>query len=88
MFAEFELVEGFVDHPFLPQEDPPALKVANVFDLVQKGDHLLLVHGNEINNFIVLFAQLLEGLAGVVFHFAEEEEVVAEGFNYPLDFLL
>jgi hypothetical protein len=30
----------------------------------------------------------LEGLSGVVFHFAEEEKVVAEGFNYPLDFLL
>lgn len=88
LFPEFELVEGFIDHPFPPQEDPPALKISNIFDLVQKGDHLLLVHGDEINNFIVLFAELLEGLPGVVFHFAEEEKVLAEGLYYPLDFLL
>jgi hypothetical protein len=36
LFPEFKLIECFVDHPFLPQKDPPALKISNAFDLVQK----------------------------------------------------
>ena len=36
LFPKFKLIECFVDHPFLPQKNPPALKISDAFDLVQK----------------------------------------------------
>jgi hypothetical protein len=88
LFPELELIERFINNPFLPQENPPALKIPNVLDLVQKGDHFLFIHANKIDNFIVLFSEPLQSLPGVIFHFVEEEEVVAEGFDYALDLFL
>lgn len=88
MFPDLEFIEGFVNEPFLPQENTPAFQIPDIFDLLEEGFHFLFVQPNKVNNLVVLFTELVEGLANVVFHFVEQEKVVAEGLDDSLDFLL
>ena len=88
MLPNFEFVEGLINKSFFPQENTPAFQIPNVFDLLEEGFHFFFIEPNKVNDLVVLFSELLESLANVVFHFVEEEKVVTESLHHTLDFLL
>ena len=88
MFPDLKLVEGFIYESLLPQEDAPTLQIADVFDLLEEFFHLFFVHTHVVDDLVVLLAQLLQSLTGVVFDLVEQEEIVAECLNDSLDLLL
>jgi hypothetical protein len=55
---------------------------------VQEVGHFFFVHPNKVDNLVVLFSQLLKGLADVVLHLVEQEKVVTEGLYHSLDLFL
>lgn len=71
LLPQLELIQSLIDNFLLPQEDPPALQVPYVLNLMQEHLHLLLIQLNIINDLIELFLKLFQAESNVVLYLVE-----------------
>ncbi len=55
---------------------------------MQEALHFLLIHINVVDDFVVLFPQLLESVSDIIFHLVEQVIIVTETLDYTLDLFL